>query len=214
MTIRINIGCGQNPTNGWQNFDNTPSIKLARSPIKTLLLKTFGLLNKAQLENIEWNKIHNIKFTDATKNIPFENSSVDIVNTSHMLEHLSRNGAKKFLYESLRILKNDGVLRISVPDLSKYIDKYLLDKDANAFMSNTYISAPSLETFKEKLRLIFVGYRHHQWMYDGASLSKLLLEVGFKKAIIQESGKTCIDDLGELNLYKKHGQSVYVEAIK
>ena len=32
MTVRINIGCGKTPTNGWINFDNSPAIKLANSP--------------------------------------------------------------------------------------------------------------------------------------------------------------------------------------
>lgn len=214
MSIKINIGCGQAPTKGWYNLDNTFSIKLANSPIKFFLLKTLGLLKKGNLENIKFIKNNNIKFADATKKIPFKDFSVDAICSYHMFEHLSRDGAKKFLNESLRVLNVGGVLRISVPDLNKHINIYLKNRDADAFMSYTYVSAPSIKTFKEKLRLFIVGYRHHQWMYDGNSLSKLLLEVGFKKVLIQEPGKTHIKNFGDLNLSKKHAISVFVEAIK
>ena len=27
---RVNVGCGMTPTRGWRNFDNSPSLKLAR----------------------------------------------------------------------------------------------------------------------------------------------------------------------------------------
>ena len=58
------------------------------------------------------------------------------------------------------------------------------------------------------------GYRHHQWMYDGASLSKLLKEIGFKEVEICKSGYTKIHNPGELNLNEQEEQSVYVEGVK
>tara|TARA_B110000967_G_C18287461_1_gene272125 strand:- start:193 stop:336 length:144 start_codon:yes stop_codon:yes gene_type:complete len=45
MKLKVNIGCGSSPTEGWINFDNTPAIKLAHSPFKFWILKLFGLLN-------------------------------------------------------------------------------------------------------------------------------------------------------------------------
>ena len=33
MTIRVNIGCGNSPINGWINYDNSLAIKLANSPL-------------------------------------------------------------------------------------------------------------------------------------------------------------------------------------
>ena len=51
MSVKINIGCGRTPTEGWRNFDNTLAIRLARSPLKYFLAKFFGLLNKTQIEN-------------------------------------------------------------------------------------------------------------------------------------------------------------------
>ena len=51
-------------------------------------------------------------------------------------------------------------------------------------------------------------------MYDGASLSKLMLEMGFKDVIVQDAGETCINNVKGLNLFEREENSVYVESIK
>ncbi|MBF9022622.1 methyltransferase domain-containing protein [Rhodobacterales bacterium FZCC0069] len=214
MSRKVNIGCGRTPTEGWLNFDNSPAIKLARSPLKYSLAKALGLLNQEQLANIEWNKENNIHFADASKSIPLEDSSVDCIYTSHMIEHLSQEGARNFLNEAIRVLKVGGIVRIAVPDLRIAVNEYLKHNDADAFMNGILVKAPEIKTLRQKFILFVSGYRHHQWMYDGASLSKLLLEIGFASAEICKDGKTNIGDYGNLNLYEREDDSVYVEAIK
>ena len=128
LKLRVNIGCGRTPTEDYINMDNTLAIKLANSSLLYNLMKFLKLLDTQQIENIRWNKKHNIKFANATKNIPLKNNSSECIYTSHMLEHLSRDGAKFFLQEAYRILDNDGVLRVSVPDLKFHINQYLIEK--------------------------------------------------------------------------------------
>ena len=156
MTIRVNIGCGKSPINGWTNYDNSLAIKLANSPL-LFISKSLKLLRKQQIENIEWNKKHKIYFVDATKKIPLEDNSVECIYSSHMLEHLSRTGSISFLDESLRILKIDGILRIAVPDLKMAINDYLTDGDADEFMERLHVGAPSISSLKEKLKLFFLA---------------------------------------------------------
>lgn len=60
MMHRINFGCGKNPTKDWLNFDNSPAIILANSPIKYWFIKNLKLLSKEQIENINWNKKNKI----------------------------------------------------------------------------------------------------------------------------------------------------------
>ena len=213
MSIKVNIGCGRSPTEGWLNFDNSPAFKLAKSPFKYKLARAMGLLNEQQIENIKWNMEHNIQFADATKSIPLQASSVDCIYTSHMVEHLSQKGARSFLKEVKRVLKVGGVVRIAVPDLRIAVDDYLETNDADAFMRRILVQAPEINTLKQKIILFVSGYRHHQWMYDGASLSKLLIEMGFSSAEICKDGKTNIIDAGGLNLYEREQESVYVEGI-
>jgi hypothetical protein len=75
MNYQINIGCGKTPTKGWKNYDNSPAIKLASSPLKYFIAKSLGLLNSDQIDNIEWLKKNNIEFVDATKKIPLPDKS-------------------------------------------------------------------------------------------------------------------------------------------
>ena len=60
MSTKVNIGCGRTPTEGWLNFDNSPALKLAKSPIRYKSAKALGLLKTQQIENIEWNRKNNI----------------------------------------------------------------------------------------------------------------------------------------------------------
>ena len=214
MTIRINVGCGTTPIDGWINFDNSLAIKLANSPFLYLLVKFLKLLSKQNIENVEWNKKNKIHFADATKKIPLEADSVECIYTSHMLEHLHRDGTLVFLNEALRILKTNGVLRIAVPDLRLIINNYLTEGDANKFMERMLVQAPPIGNLKEKLKLMVSGYRHHQWMYDGKSLSLLMEELGFRDVRVYSKGETSIKNLNGLNLHERSEESVYVEGIK
>jgi len=214
MSNRVNIGCGKAPTNGWINMDNSLAIKLASSPLKYKIARTLRLLNAEQIENIEWHKLNKIQFADATKTLPLKDFSVECIYTSHMFEHLSQNGAKIFLKEAKRVLKSGGILRLAVPDLEIAIEEYIKSRDADSFMEGILVEAPPISSLKQKLILLITGYRHHQWMYDGVSLSKLLKEIGFKEVEICKSGYTKIHNPGKLNLNEQEEHSVYVEGVK
>ena len=106
--MQVNIGCGNKPTKGWFNYDNSKSINIAASPIKYFLLRKLRLLNSSQTANIEWNIKNKILFLDATKKLPFENNQIQSIYSSHMLEHLSQKTAKNFLRECFRTLSLMG----------------------------------------------------------------------------------------------------------
>ena len=214
MGYQINIGCGQTPTEGWINFDNSPSIKLAKSPLKLRLAKMLGFLTKPQIENIEWLKKNTIEYADASTKIPLLDNSVITLYSSHMFEHLSRDGGVRFLQEVKRVLVSDGIVRIVIPDLEKAISRYNKEKNADEFMENILVSAPPISSLIDKVRLIFSGYRHHQWMFDGDSLAKLMKSQGFRNVTIQISGNTLIKNPGNLNLFEREKESVVVEAKK
>ncbi|MDG1864809.1 MAG: methyltransferase domain-containing protein, partial [Woeseiaceae bacterium] len=201
MGYQVNIGCGQTPTEDWINFDNSPAIKLAKSPLKLRLAKMLGLLTKPQIENIEWLKKNTIEYADATIKIPLLDNSVITLYSSHMFEHLSRDGGVRFLQEVKRVLVSDGVVRIVIPDLEKAISRYNKEKNADEFMESILVSAPPISSLIDKVRLIFSGYRHHQWMFDGDSLAKLMKSQGFRNVTIQISGNTLIENPGNLNLF-------------
>mgnify|MGYP001270892075 CR=1 FL=1 len=119
-----------------------------------------------------------------------------------------------FLKDSLRVLETDGILRISVPDLNIAIINYLKDGDANEFMEYISVEARPIGNLREKLQLLISGYRHHQWMYDGKSLSILMETIGFRNVKIYKKGETSIKNPKGLDLYERCEESVYVEGIK
>jgi predicted SAM-dependent methyltransferase len=56
--------------------------------------------------------------------IPFQNDSFDVVYHSHLLEHFAKKDAKYFISECYRVLKNDGIIRVAIPDLEQIINEY------------------------------------------------------------------------------------------
>ncbi|MBA7636685.1 hypothetical protein ES703_44306 [subsurface metagenome] len=79
-------------------------------------------------ENLDW-YVHDV-YCDykqnllVNQNLPFEDSSVSRIFTSHVLEHLDDEVVLKLLKECKRVLKEGGVLRIVVPDMEKAFEAY------------------------------------------------------------------------------------------
>lgn len=211
---RINIGCGRSPTSGWTNFDNSPSLWLAKHPVLARIAALCGFLNQYNRDFISFAKSADIGYADASKRIPEPNSSVDVLYSSHMLEHLDRFDRDRFLKEAFRVLKPGGILRLAVPNIRYLIDNYLADQDADNFIATARMTRDKPRKLVSKIRYVVVGDRNHQWMYDGASLCKLLASVGFSDPQVMPSGETRIPDPGNLNLSERAPLSVFVEAIK
>lgn len=57
--------------------------------------------------------------------LPFADESFGAVYHSHLLEHLPKSYAPKFLKECFRILRNGGIIRVAVPDLEQIARLYL-----------------------------------------------------------------------------------------
>jgi predicted SAM-dependent methyltransferase len=210
--FRINIGCGQTPTKGWRNFDNSLSVRLASIPLLPKLLGKIGLLDKSQSQFVEFARTNNIEYGNAVRDIPLPSGSVEILYSSHVFEHLDREEAELFIQEAMRLLCPGGIIRLVVPDLKKLVDRYLQSGDANTFVDSTYLCVPHPRAFWEKFRFLLVGHRHHHWMYDGNSLCELLENHGFIDTRIVLPGETMIAEPGELDLNERVVESVFVEA--
>ena len=46
MSLRVNIGCGQTPTEGWNNYDNSLAVRLSGVPI----IQQIALKNRASIK--------------------------------------------------------------------------------------------------------------------------------------------------------------------
>jgi predicted SAM-dependent methyltransferase len=210
----VNIGCGMTPTFGFENFDNSLSLKLSQYPLFSSILYKLRIIGPSQMDYIKFCQNKKIKWADATRHIPLPNDSVSLLYSSHMLEHLDRVEARYFLTEAYRVMMEGGVIRLVLPDLSKFIKLYNQNQDADEFVESTMMCIPNPKTLPQRLRMAFIGNRHHLWMYDGKSLSRLLERSGFKNVQILDVGQTIAKDFGLLDLHERANESVYVEGVK
>lgn len=214
MAVRINIGCGQTPTLGWRNFDNSLSLRLAKIPLLSDFLLKLKILESSQYQFIRFARENDIEYGDATKDLPMQDKSVDVLYSSHMLEYLDRDEADKFIKDVFRVLRADGVIRIAVPDIKKQVAQYNESGDADVFIASTLLCVPRPRSLGQLLRILLVGTRHPLWMYDGNSLTRLLQKHGFVKIEVMPAGQTRISDHDTLDLRERVSDSVYVEAQK
>lgn len=210
--MRVNIGCGPTPTQGWRNFDNSLSLRLAKIPLLPFILWKLQLINTTQYEFIQFAGNNLIEYGDATKGLPIPDGTIEVIYSSHMLEHLDREEVGMFLKETRRILQQKGIIRLAVPDINKFAEQYVESGDADVFIEAARMCVPRPRSLSQRLRLLLVGTRHHQWMYDGNSLSKLLEKHGFVNVKVFTAGETMIKNYEPLDLHERSSQSVYVEA--
>ena len=172
--MKINIGCGMAPTKNWNNYDYSTSIKLSKYPILSRVLFKLKLVNEEQNNYINYSSENKIELLDATKTFPFKDSSIDVIYSSHMVEHLHRDDAINFIKECYRVLCPKGILRLVLPDLRINVENYLKSNDADKFIDDLLIQPPKTKTISDLTKLYFSGgFREHQWMYDEKSLIKL-----------------------------------------
>jgi len=144
--MRVNVGCGQSPTPGWRNYDNSLSVWLAKRPLVAIVADRLCLLGKEQKSFISVARDAGITWADATKRIPIPDHSAEVVYASHMIEHLDRDEVLLFLKEAHRALAPSGVIRIAAPDLGKLVHQYLAEGDADTFVERSFLTRPSLST--------------------------------------------------------------------
>ena len=199
--IAMNLGCGTRIAPGWINFDNSPNLKLSKIPLARWTLSKLGFLSKSHY-NVSWPK--EIQYRELTKPLPFKDSSVDFVYTSHFLEHLSLSNAVILLTEVHRVLKPTGIARIILPDLHFDILKYLenMEKDptkaADIFMKSLNVNPKSRDP--------------HLWLYNKNSIIDKLLKIGFLRAEESEFKKGFCKDADILD--NRPEVSLFVEAVK
>lgn len=211
--MRLNVGCGPTPTPGWVNYDNSWSVRLARRPLVVRFLATTPVLKEAQKHLCDVARTGGIRFGTAEK-LDHPDASVDVIYSSHMLEHLDRPTARQFLAEALRVLKPGGILRLAVPDLRQLVVRYNIDGDADGLVAALLMAVEQPRSVGQKLRYVLLGSRHHAWMYDARSLVALVEAAGFCDARPLEPGATTISDPGALDLREREDESIYLEARK
>jgi len=204
--VKLNLGCGDQCPDGWVNVDYSLGAKLAKLPVFSQLNKIFHIFN------MEWDK--KILIHDLRKKFPWDDSSVDVIYSSHALEHFSKEDGRRFLGECYRVLKPGGVLRIIVPDLNALI----VDYNKGALMADDFVEAMGVgyempgDGRLKRLLGPFIRFPH-KCMYDTSRLVAIFIECGFK-AESMDRFQSIILDVNTVEDESRTERAVIVEGVK
>lgn len=222
--VLINLGAGLQTAPGWTNYDRSRVIMVARRPWLRAVVRLahrIGIASKADV--LSWPET--TRSVDVTGGIPHADNSVDVVYTSHMLEHLQPRALKFVLHECHRVLKLGGVLRVVIPDLRLGASKFLAgDRDffslsadqpmADGFVTWLAMQHPSKGGRIERAvrRVMRTDEEGHKWMYDGESMGQRISEAGFRDVTVRPFGNSTSDAAARLD--SRPRDSVHIDAVK
>jgi len=150
---------------------------------------------------------------DITKKLPFPNDSIDIIFSNHVIEHIYNRQFKKYLRESLRILKKGGIQIITTPSLKKIVDAIYYDNEKkNILLFESHLEmAQKIKIFgggkldpATYLNYVTHIYYGHRFLYDFEAIYKLAKMAGYSN--ITEISVREIPDksIKEIYLIKEH----------
>jgi predicted SAM-dependent methyltransferase len=126
---------------------------------------------------------------DVTAGLPFENAS--FVFAEHFIEHLSYQHAASLLRECRRVLRDDGVLRLSTPNLDwVWITHYRPGMSEQEQVQACF-----------GINRAFRGWGH-QFLYNERTLTLTLQEAGFASVQRVEYGQSAHKELRGLERHE------------
>lgn len=201
--MKLNLGCGSQTPDGWVNVDCAVGAWFAKIPF-------FRALNRRlHLFTLDWSD--KIYLFDVRGTFPWGTSTVDVVYSSHLLEHFSREVGRRFLCECHRVLRRDGILRLVVPDLRHYVSEYVEGRiKADRFLESLDVCCTG-GSLKRRYQYHISGA--HRCMYDAPCLSASLNEIGFS-ASARSVFDSDIEDIRQIELAGRAKKAIIVEGRK
>jgi len=119
--------------------------------------------------HIDGSNYEHIKYHDITR-LPFDDNPVDLIYASHVLEYFDREEVLLVLKEWQRVLKNNGVLRLAVPNFETMTKLYIQGHGLDKFIGPIFGKWKMTET--ETI--------YHKTVYDFDSLKNILEYCNFE----------------------------------
>jgi predicted SAM-dependent methyltransferase len=125
-----------------------------------------------------------LAFLDATTRFPFDDGEIHYIFSEHVIEHLTYDEGKFMAAEAFRVLAPGGKMRISTPNLTRFIE--LFDdnpsEEAKAYITGKLMwhewpREPNPAAIILNLQMSSWG---HKFMYDIDTLGAMLRRVGFQ----------------------------------
>jgi glycosyltransferase involved in cell wall biosynthesis/predicted SAM-dependent methyltransferase len=142
-------------------------------------------------------------FWDATLGIPSEANSISLVYSEHFIEHLSLEEGTKLLSECVRVLCPGGVMRLSTPDLRVLIQAYE-GSALDYWLDVGWRPRTVCDLVNEGMRAW-----GHQYLFDRARLTELLLQAGFASVAAVPWGLSSVPELCGREARPFHGELIF-----
>lgn len=148
--------------------------------------------------------------------LPFASNSVDIVFSSHMIEHIDDSGDQFLFNEIHRILKPNGVFRVACPDYDKAMVAYE-NKDVGFFTKGGVITRGN--NLERLVTNFFASFRHKNYKGNKDYSGGPIINVGQAKQIfasndINKVVSWCVDQIPNDAHYKAHVNGFNFEKLK
>ena len=144
---------------------------------------------------------------DLREKLPFGDNLITHIYNEHFIEHITREEAVNLLKECYRVLKTDGVLRLSTPDL-KYLAIAYLSRNITEWKNVSWQPGTPCFLINDAMRKW-----GHQFLYDAEELVKVLAEAGFNSVQFVNYGESSDSELVGLETRPFHKELI-VEARK
>jgi predicted SAM-dependent methyltransferase len=180
-TQLLHLGCGKNKLAGFVNADFFPALR--------------SLIGGGKPD---W-------MLDLRYPLACQDNYWDGIVSEHVLEHLAPYFGLRLLKECRRVLKSNCWIRISVPDLRKYIEYY----------SGAVPCSPDFKiwnTGAEAIRTLTQNWTHRA-VWDAVLLTRVLQEAGFTN-IRERKFAEGTDHRLIVDLEHRRWESLYMEAQK
>jgi predicted SAM-dependent methyltransferase len=137
--------------------------------------------------------------------LPFAAGSVDAIFHEHVLEHFSFPDVLRIVEDSFRVLRPQGILRIGVPDLGRYLEAYTSD---SSFLDEMRPGRPTRALAVQEL-----FFRHgHRSAFDWDTLALVTQAAGFRMCERRLFGESLLDPAPDSE--DRRGETLYVECVK
>ena len=209
--LRVNLGCGPMAPAGWVNIDGSPNVLLDRVRVVKRGLRVLGVLSEAHMTS--WPD--EVVYFDVRKPLPFDDSSVQSIYSSHLLEHLYLFDAQAVLSESRRVLAPGGVLRLALPDAERLAADLLNGvsdgtDDPGLYFNRRLWAHPLMRpSRRQKIASVFGGSTH-RWQPTRSFVTSLLKGAGFSQVFECQFLQGNLPDLASV---EHREESFFLEAV-
>ena len=152
---------------------------------------------------------------DLSKGIPIAECSVDLVYSSHFLEHLAYPEICFFMKECYRILRIGGSLSVCVPDARRYIDSYIAGEGAGNMFPSFFCEGARayprgfVRTGSPIDWVNYIAYSNslHKYLFDSENLMSHFRLAGFAAPRLRLFDPS-------LDIQNRDFESIYAVAVK